>query len=188
MKKKSIVLGLLLSAALLAACTDDAGSIGGAGETVILEPAEGGSGPGDNSGSIEKDPEEPPIGAEDPDNPDNPIAAGGRKEDGEMLGNSVSENLTVAEAGLEKAVSGRELMCLIGNEEEARKIAQQYGITFVEFDNGVATFTTAEDLQAVIQRGKDNGYHSIEINQEIILTDPVAPTAGYGFSPRNSSH
>ncbi len=175
MKKKSILLmGLMLSAALMTACTDDAGSVSGSGDTVILNPAEGGSGSADEGGNLQKDKED--AGAEDG-------SEEGKEED--MSGDEAAELWTDPKMNMEDAVPGRELMCLTGNEDEAKKIAEQYGISFVEFDNGVAVFTTTEDLNAVIQRGIDNRYHAIEINREIKLTDPVAPDPDAFLQPKN---
>lgn len=59
---------------------------------------------------------------------------------------------------------GEELFALAENEEEAKKIAELYGISLVDFSYGVASFHTDEDLSAVIKRGKDNNWPLIEVN------------------------
>ncbi|MCH5260639.1 MAG: hypothetical protein J1F18_12835 [Lachnospiraceae bacterium] len=56
------------------------------------------------------------------------------------------------------------LMSLAESEEEARNIAELYGIVFVSFQNGVATYYTDEDPYQVIARGEENGYPAVYIN------------------------
>ena len=51
------------------------------------------------------------------------------------------------------------------SREEAEGIAELYGITLVEFRNGLARFHTEEDPRDVIQRGEDNGWPKLELNQ-----------------------
>lgn len=63
------------------------------------------------------------------------------------------------------------LMALTDNEETAMEIAEQYGITFVSFQNGVATFYTDEDVNQVIERGEKNGYPPVYINLKKELYD-----------------
>ena len=60
---------------------------------------------------------------------------------------------------------GRELFCTAASEKEGRDIAAVYGITFVDYAYGVATFTTNEDPAAVVQRGKDNGWKILDVNR-----------------------
>ena len=57
------------------------------------------------------------------------------------------------------------LMALTESEEEAKTIAEQYGITFVSFQSGVATYYTDEDPWQVIDRGVENGYQALYLNQ-----------------------
>ena len=79
-----------------------------------------------------------------------------------------------------QAAEGRELMATVGSQEEAEEIAALYGIELVDCSEHVATFHTEEDLYAVIQRGKDNGWPLLEVNYVITLDDPVslAPEKG----------
>lgn len=63
------------------------------------------------------------------------------------------------------------LMALTDSEETAREIADQYGITFVFFENGVAIFDTDEDTAQVIERGEKNGYPPLYVNQKRELYD-----------------
>lgn len=70
------------------------------------------------------------------------------------------------------AVSEAEpLMALVDTREEAEAIAQQYGITFVSFRDGIATFYTDEDPEQVISRGRENGYAALYINYARELSD-----------------
>lgn len=62
---------------------------------------------------------------------------------------------------------GGRLVCSAETEEEAREIAQLYGIEFVEFRHGMALFTTEEKPSAVIERGREQGWPELVI-------DPVA--------------
>lgn len=79
---------------------------------------------------------------------------------------------------------GRELMAALNSEAEAIALAQQYGITFVDFGDGVATFTPADgntdtaSLNAIIKKGEDNGWTPIFINFTISAVDPVDPPKG----------
>ncbi|MBD5489703.1 MAG: hypothetical protein HDR13_13090 [Lachnospiraceae bacterium] len=63
------------------------------------------------------------------------------------------------------------LMALTESEEEAKAIAEQYGITFVSFQSGVATYYTDEDPWQVIDRGVENGYQALYLNQSRQLYD-----------------
>lgn len=63
------------------------------------------------------------------------------------------------------------LIALTNSEETAKEIAEQYGITFVAFEKGVATFYTDEDLNQVIKRGEENGYPALYINYARELSD-----------------
>lgn len=72
-------------------------------------------------------------------------------------GNSLmkQENLQLAE---------NQLIAMVVTEEEALELADLYQITFVELQEGVATFHTDEQPQTVIKRGEDNGYQPIYLN------------------------
>lgn len=59
----------------------------------------------------------------------------------------------------------------ITSEEEAKKVAEQYGIEFVEYVEGVATFHTDKDPQSVVQYGIDNGYVTLYINYIVEALD-----------------
>lgn len=61
-------------------------------------------------------------------------------------------------------VAENSLMSAAETEEEAREIAEQYGIEFVSFENGIALYHTEEDPFEVIARGKENGYSPLSVN------------------------
>ena len=52
-----------------------------------------------------------------------------------------------------------------GSREEAEELAEMYGITLVEYKNGLARFHTEEDPRDVIRRGKDNGWSELVLNR-----------------------
>ena len=56
------------------------------------------------------------------------------------------------------------MVALAESEEEAKQIAELYGIKFVDYAYGVATFETSENPQEVIKRGEKNHYTSISVN------------------------
>lgn len=57
-----------------------------------------------------------------------------------------------------------QLYAVIASQEEAEAIAEQYGITLVRCGAHVAVFYTEEDPEAVIQRGLDNGWPELSLN------------------------
>lgn len=56
------------------------------------------------------------------------------------------------------------LFALAESEEEAKEIAESYGIELVEFNYGVASFYTDKDLRELIEWGKEQGLPLLEIN------------------------
>ena len=64
--------------------------------------------------------------------------------------------------------TGGQLMCEAETEEEARELAQLYGIVLVRFHNGLAVFYTEEDPAAVIERGRVQGWP--ELVKDDLLT------------------
>ena len=58
-----------------------------------------------------------------------------------------------------------ELLAVVGSEEEAREIADLYGITLTDVSYGLAKFTTDRDPQEVIAEGKANGWPELSLNQ-----------------------
>ena len=61
-------------------------------------------------------------------------------------------------------IAENSLMASVDTQEEAEEIAEQYGITLVSFENGIAVYQTEEDPYDVITRGQENGYHELSVN------------------------
>lgn len=56
------------------------------------------------------------------------------------------------------------LTCIAETQEEAETIAEQYGISLVSYNCGVATFYTEEDPTDVINRGMEQGWPELSLN------------------------
>ena len=56
------------------------------------------------------------------------------------------------------------LICSAESEEEAKQIAEQYGIRLVDYSYGVASFYTEEDPAEVIRRGLEEGWTELSLN------------------------
>jgi len=69
---------------------------------------------------------------------------------------------------LQSSVGGNyvegELICLCDTENDAREVAELYGIELKSFGDGVAVFTTDEPLDDVIARGKEKGWPELSYN------------------------
>lgn len=63
-------------------------------------------------------------------------------------------------------VEEQPLMAMVETEEEAEKIAEQYGIEMVSFSDGVAVYQTDEKLADVLARGREQGYPQLYLNLE----------------------
>lgn len=59
------------------------------------------------------------------------------------------------------------LFALADSREEAEEIAALYEITLIDYSEGVATFETGKDAQALIEWGKEKDYPVIEINHKM---------------------
>lgn len=66
--------------------------------------------------------------------------------------------------------SGGQLVCMTETEEEARQIAELYGIEFLSFRYGVAVFVTEEDPRDVIRRGKEQGWPELALDGKSSIT------------------
>ncbi len=91
------------------------------------------------------------------------------KEGDKDLKTEVSDSFKETNEGI---VSGRELIALTDNKEEAEKLAKLYEIELVDYSYGVASFHTKEDPHAVIERGRKNGYKLLDLNMKIELENP----------------
>lgn len=58
-----------------------------------------------------------------------------------------------------------QLLCITQSREEAEEIAALYGITLVEYEEGVALFYTEEAPQDVVRKGLDNGWPELSLNR-----------------------
>ena len=67
--------------------------------------------------------------------------------------------------------SGGSLTALVDTQEEADEVAEQYGITLVSYESGVAVYHTEENPYDVITRGQENGYHELSVNLTRKLAD-----------------
>jgi hypothetical protein len=158
MKKRLVGISvIMLSAFLLSACEEGkAASSAGLGSEVEIR--ENGSGADESRGRIEDGKREDDMGAGNISGSIKPSVSGSiiSIDDGEedMLTGMISSN----------TAKGKELMALVSSEEEALKIAELYGIEFVDFELGVACYHTEEDPSTVVQRGIDNGWPLVEVN------------------------
>lgn len=59
----------------------------------------------------------------------------------------------------------------IASEEEAKIVAEQYGIEFVEYVEGVAIFHTDSDPKAVIKEGSEKGLVPLYLNYKVEILD-----------------
>ena len=97
------------------------------------------------------------------------------KYDTEVVSEGELANILNNRNPVGELAEGEELMCLADSEAEAQKIAEQYGISLVLFNYGVATFHTEEDPSVVIQRGIDNGWPELSLNRANKLEEPQKP-------------
>ena len=56
------------------------------------------------------------------------------------------------------------LLAAVDSEEDAQFIAACYGITLEGVADGLARFTTEEDIESLIQLGRDNGWPPVQPN------------------------
>ena len=59
---------------------------------------------------------------------------------------------------------GEELCCIAESLDEAQKIAQDYGIELVRYNDGVAVFHTEDNPYDVVKSGKKKGYTELSVN------------------------
>lgn len=75
--------------------------------------------------------------------------------------------------GIGSAGEEGQLMGFAESQEDAEALAELYGITLVEYQNGLALFHTDEDPKEVIRRGQENGWQELSLNRVQKL--PEAP-------------
>ena len=165
MKKRSMrICVIMLSAFLLTAC-EEGKAASSAGSESEVEIGENGSGADESRGRIEDGKGEDDMGAGDISGSIKPSVSGSLIpiDDGEedLLTGMISSN----------TAKGKELMGLASSEEEAIKIAELYGIEFVDYELGVACYHTEEDPSTVVKRGIDNGWPPVEVNRQRSLIE-----------------
>lgn len=74
---------------------------------------------------------------------------------------SFNGEISVGDVGLMQA---SELIAEVADEKEAQEVAELYGITLLRVTEGLAVFETEESPQAVIERGKENGWKKLYAN------------------------
>lgn len=78
----------------------------------------------------------------------------------------VSTTIPVTEVvGTEQMYAKAQLLCEVESQEDAQALAELYGITLVEYRDGLACFYTEEDPREVIRRGKENGWPELTLNR-----------------------
>lgn len=61
-------------------------------------------------------------------------------------------------------IAENQLVGIVDTEEQAQEIAEQYGITLVSYEYGIAVYHTQEDPLEVISRGQESGYPALSLN------------------------
>jgi len=64
------------------------------------------------------------------------------------------------------------LMAWAETQADAENIANLYGINLVAYSNKIALFYTDQDLDALIQTGKKNGWPELSKNNPVTITQP----------------
>lgn len=57
-----------------------------------------------------------------------------------------------------------ELICLVETETEAKKLADDYGVELIRYNEGVATFRTDKSYEEITKIGKEKGLTELSIN------------------------
>jgi len=81
--------------------------------------------------------------------------------------NQVSAQISSSNAG--NISTDAPLIASVDSQEAAEALAEQYGITLVSYEYGIATFFTEEDPQAVIARGIQNGWTELSLNHITVM-------------------
>ena len=55
-------------------------------------------------------------------------------------------------------------MCICDTQEDAEKIAEQYQIILVSWQDKVAVYHTGQDPEQVIRKGRKNGWPGLSLN------------------------
>ena len=60
------------------------------------------------------------------------------------------------------------MMAEADSEEEAKQIAELYGITYEGYQNGIGRYTTTKEPNELFKMGNENGYPPLELSQKIV--------------------
>ena len=82
-------------------------------------------------------------------------------------GTTSQETSAPPQTVLETVSAGGQLIASAKTREEAQAIADQYGITLVDWGYGVAKFYTDEDPREVIRRGQEKGWPELYPNNTV---------------------
>lgn len=95
-----------------------------------------------------------------------------------MIGNKIRQNNLVANHKFEMAeeqtgeqmeeitVGNHKVIAIAETKEEAKKIAELYGMELVEYSYKIATYMTQKEPVELMKWGKEQGYPTIAVNQE----------------------
>lgn len=82
-----------------------------------------------------------------------------------LAGCSTGAPAQTAPSGVYDDLAEAPLSAMTETREDAEALAQQYEITLVSYDSGIATFSTDEDPRSVIDRGLRNGWQELSLNR-----------------------
>ena len=83
---------------------------------------------------------------------------------------SVSENAGDTEVVPPSVRKDGQLKGRAADADAAQEIAELYGITLVDCQNGLALFFTEEDPEAVVRRGIENGWPELTLNHSFTFS------------------
>lgn len=78
-----------------------------------------------------------------------------------------AESVSIGELSVRKQGEPVELVGLADTEEEAEKIAQDYGIELKSYEYGVAVFTTDKSFEEITEIGKTKGLTELSLNTRV---------------------
>ena len=78
-----------------------------------------------------------------------------------------TEPLVLEEISVKNPEGALELVGLADTEEEAEKIAQDYGIELKSYEYGVAVFTTDKSFEEITEIGKTKGLTELSLNTRV---------------------
>lgn len=70
----------------------------------------------------------------------------------------------------ETEITGGRLICAAETEEQAREIGELYGIELLDYQYGLALYFTEEDPNAVIKRGREQGWPELSLDRQLSIS------------------